>query len=549
MQMEDEGPPSAAVAYLLGQFRRELLELFSHYCGAATSLSLQGWLSFAEAFDVCPGYLAADKMEEVYEAATKCAGRTTQRHAATRAAAATLSFSQFQDGLCLLASAIEERRWQVEYSAEKAARYRYKLKDAEKGRVEPGPEERMEGLLLALEINEPAAYRARAGIEHPTGASAERLLDGQAHDGLGSPNDPFRVRHSPSDLEEKLKSLRIALAKEQEDARAASGLSPKSGDDSDAAADGGAMGFARNGTTGRRVGVPPAVGAGRNSRRSSKRAMPTSPRTTASIYGASAGGSFAPAPPSSAHPPGRPSSSPGPSSQGGRSPRRLRIAADQSAAGGARVPAPPTTPRNESRPASSSARAGTPRPDRPEVGAGPSGGLGMGGLTGSGMGHLLKENQPRPASGGSAGVSPVLDESESPSHAAGAISAIYGGSSSSSGAVPMRTSSAGSNGAHRLRETTNIARGTSAGAAGCTAQGSCQYYALSSRGREPQAISDFDFVHALLNGGPTNTSPRKRSGSATRSTSPREGATGAMHSSKPRPSSVGRVARTSVQAW
>ena len=161
---EASGPPSASAALVLAQYRTHLLELYSHFCGASSSLPLAGFCAFAESFDLSPGYLSADKVEEAFDESAR--GRNS-----SPAAAGALSFNEFQDALCLLAAAVADKQWKIEYSAEKSARYRYKLKDAEKSRVEPGPEERLEGLLVALELNDARKYRKRAGMPPPPQAS------------------------------------------------------------------------------------------------------------------------------------------------------------------------------------------------------------------------------------------------------------------------------------------------------------------------------------------------------------------------------------------
>jgi hypothetical protein len=170
MRANDGGPSTsnAQCSLLLVSYRALLLELFSHFCGSATSkmLSLSGWLAFADAFDVCPGYLSAERLEEVYEDALKGGGRRPTGGAASGKlpASTMLSFDAFLEALCLLSKAVSDKQWKVEYSAEKAARYRYTYKDAEKGRVAPGADEMLEGVLLALGLDEPSVMRERAGM-------------------------------------------------------------------------------------------------------------------------------------------------------------------------------------------------------------------------------------------------------------------------------------------------------------------------------------------------------------------------------------------------
>ena len=146
------GAPSASAALVLAQYRTNLLELYSHFCGAASSLPLAGLAAFAESFDLSPGYLSADKVEEALEEA---AGS----RASSPGTAGALSFSQFQDVLCLLAQAVADKQWKVEYSAEKLARYQYKRKDAEKSRAEPALDEQIEHLFVALELHSPLVRR------------------------------------------------------------------------------------------------------------------------------------------------------------------------------------------------------------------------------------------------------------------------------------------------------------------------------------------------------------------------------------------------------
>ena len=82
------GPSQASstlASFVLNQYRSALLALYSHYAGTtgagSSALSLSGWLAFLEAFDVCPGYLSTDKVEEVFEDAGRSVGRTPRRAA------------------------------------------------------------------------------------------------------------------------------------------------------------------------------------------------------------------------------------------------------------------------------------------------------------------------------------------------------------------------------------------------------------------------------------------------------------------------------------
>ena len=119
MRANDGGPSTsnAQCSLLLVGYRALLLELFSHFCGSATSkmLSLSGWLAFADAFDVCPGYLSAERLEEVYEDALKGGGRRPTGGAASGKlpASTMLSFDAFLEALCLLSKAVSDKQWKV----------------------------------------------------------------------------------------------------------------------------------------------------------------------------------------------------------------------------------------------------------------------------------------------------------------------------------------------------------------------------------------------------------------------------------------------------
>ena len=160
---------SVAAPMTLAEHRADLTALFAFFSGGGTSLQLSGWLAFAAAFDVSPGYLAAERVEEAFDEALP--------HARPGAA---LSFADFQEALCHLAKAVADKQWKVEYAAEKAARYRYKLKDAEKSRVVPGPEERLESLFGALELDKPHLYRKRAGMPPPPSPAQAAAAAAQA---------------------------------------------------------------------------------------------------------------------------------------------------------------------------------------------------------------------------------------------------------------------------------------------------------------------------------------------------------------------------------
>ena len=215
--------------------RTALTALFNHYSvagagsGSSAALTLNGWLAFLEAFDVCPGYLSMERVEEVFEEAARSVGRTPRGRAAARAASSALAFSEFQEAVCHLASAFVEKQWKVEYSAEKAARYRYKLKDAEKGRVEPGPEESLEALLTALDLGDPAEYRKRAGMPpssppRPAAVSSAVAATGEAADAAAAAKWGVQKGDSPSALEAKLRSLRLAIAAGDDDCSALGSL-------------------------------------------------------------------------------------------------------------------------------------------------------------------------------------------------------------------------------------------------------------------------------------------------------------------------------------
>ena len=466
------------MAHALEAHRRELLELFTCFCGTCSTLTLAGWLAFADAFDICPGYLSVDRLEEVHEAAAGHTGKGQSQRSASRPHGNGLTFSGYQEALCLLAAAMEEKRWKVEYGAEKAARYRYKLKDAEKGRVKPGSDEQIEGLLIALDVHDITRMRKRAGIPQgpmPSSGHADSLfnIDAPCIEQNSSLTDSSHLAGGVVDMASSVR-------------RTASG-------------------------------VPPAVGAGRNSRRNTgKRAQtPTTPSSygrTAGIHGNSGGSTplSSPRPPASTPNSGqshgsRPNSSPATSSDSSRRPgRKMRIAADQSFAqlASGRTPEPPTTPRTEHRPTPPSSPRAVPgqlapasaRSSSPRAPPGPHGGVAA----------RNKENSPRGTStGGSA----------------------------------------------------NVSRTTHADLCESNQTGSCQYFALSSRGREPQPLSDIDFVHALLTG--SAHGQRKNRSSSTARSSQREGTAAsaagqagpAQVVAKSRPVSMGRQGRSVQAAW
>ena len=98
--------PSLSAGLVLAEYRTHLLSLFTHFCGTSASLSLSAWLSFADTFDVCPGYLATDKLEEVFDEVAK-------RRTGSPKPGNALSFAEFQDALCHLAKAVSDKQWRV----------------------------------------------------------------------------------------------------------------------------------------------------------------------------------------------------------------------------------------------------------------------------------------------------------------------------------------------------------------------------------------------------------------------------------------------------
>ena len=106
-------PHSHSASIVLSEFRPHLLEMFTHFCGSSAHLTLSGWMAFADAFDICPGYLSADKLEECFDEAAKGRAVTAQPSSSGGA----LSFTEFQDALCLLAKAVSEKQWKVRASS------------------------------------------------------------------------------------------------------------------------------------------------------------------------------------------------------------------------------------------------------------------------------------------------------------------------------------------------------------------------------------------------------------------------------------------------
>ena len=598
---------SVEASLVLSPHRVALLELYSHFSSPATTLPLAGWLAFTEAFDIAPGYLSVDRVEEAFEEAGRASGSGSPSSAVARGPSngrtVHLSFSEFCDALCLLGKAIADKQWKVEFAAEKAARYRYKLKDATKSRVEPGPEERLEGLLGALDLHDARSWRRRAGL--PPSPAAERVRPQQAHaqsqqqqqqqQRVGSGASGRSASAIDADFEEQLRSLRRALAVDPE--------SPTGS--SDGATGGGSEGWMEGmqsnafSTTSYRSqrdapSVPPTHGAGRTSRRSgaaAKRPSPPGASGSASAggpyashrpagYSSASSGAHQPTPPSA---PGGSSPRPGASTIGGRSPRRLRVAADQNpargggaGAAGGLAPTPPTTPRDRQ----PQAQGG-----RPASGSGGSGGAsrsasgGGGGASGVWAAASVYIS-PRPSE--TSGQTPPKRHKESARTASSGGVAGSGGGGSTAGtpspeprasppemgreaAVGGGVSGGGGGGAGaqtvartRLRESTNTrTTPTQAGhvaASGCPRDSAasppttqCRYYALSSRGGAAQPLTDTDFVTSLLTGGAVGGGRKPRAVSSAGGTRPAREVTAAY--GKPRPASARTVMRSGVQAW
>ena len=100
-------PASAQASFTLSEHRAALLGLYTHFSGASGSLPLAGWMALAEAFDIAPGYLSIDRAEEAYDEAAR------GRRPAASGAASQLSFQEFQDALCLIATAVMEKQWKA----------------------------------------------------------------------------------------------------------------------------------------------------------------------------------------------------------------------------------------------------------------------------------------------------------------------------------------------------------------------------------------------------------------------------------------------------
>ena len=478
----------------LAQSRSHLLELYSHFCGGAKGLALAGWLSFARAFDISPGFLSAERCEEAFNESLP------KSRTALADEVATLCFADFQGAMRHVATAVSEKQWKVEFAAEKAGRYRYKLKEAEKSHIPPDAEECLEALLSALQQKGPIAKKQPPAAASATdqAASGERAKP-KDKGGEGSMGSSSAAR------EAQMRALRLALIGEESSGGTAVG------------ANGGLDGVGDwcNG------GTAAAGLRGRNSRRAANRkpgngssasTAHTVPR--AAGYGPTAanGGGLGPTPPSGPVRVGTPSTSPRAngteSLTGGRSPRRFRVSSDQSASlhnGRSSIgPSPPTTPRSitPARPAPSSVDRG--------------GGGAVGSTPASGA-----YASPRTAETTSASACGVRD---TPGGGKGSLGATHGES--------RATACTGGTGGvvSRLRGASNNTRGHQANGAslgGMTAghkepQGASppEFFQLSTRGVQP--LSDVDFVHALLNvpgaasaaagGGQSNTfGPRRGS--------------------------------------
>ena len=115
---------SVAAPMTLAENRPHLLALFTHFCGAAAGMSLTGWLSLNDAFDISPCYLSIERCEEAFDDAlkAKCVGWLADDVAAIRIAATR--------NLRLLAAKFGER-WARDVALPKVAdlaRQRYYLR-------------------------------------------------------------------------------------------------------------------------------------------------------------------------------------------------------------------------------------------------------------------------------------------------------------------------------------------------------------------------------------------------------------------------------------
>ena len=186
------------VAGQLAEERDELRAVYHFFCGAGQrEMCLSGFLRFCDAFSLSPGYLGPDKVEEIFE---NCAGAAGPPRPRTRA---LCGLGAFEEALCLAALAVAEKQWLVEYSAEKRARFQYRLADAEKSRPERGLPDSLGELLQAMQLDQPRRWRARAAGAVATGPHASPAK---------APSPQTKPRASPPrSIEERLHALRTAL--------------------------------------------------------------------------------------------------------------------------------------------------------------------------------------------------------------------------------------------------------------------------------------------------------------------------------------------------
>ena len=357
----------AVAAPVLTEVRAALNELHTHFCISSSSLSLDGFLAFAAAFDLCPGYLSTDCLEGIFDKAL-APTRPSSAHTSGRIRSG-LTRDDFDEALCLIALAISEKQWRVEYAAEKRARYQYQYKDAEKSRAEVRVDEQVEHLVFALELDRPTAYRKRAGIKHLADPTATPTTKGQA---------ARRLAPSPSSIDVRMAAMEFnSCAAGPIGASLAMGCTMASNGVADAPSNAaaerlrelvertettfGAQQPTRSHTGDRRRQVPPSCGSGRNSRQAggivgakagsagSGGGGERSPRVPVRAAAPVGGGglTMVPAPPPAA--PGRPAGGRPTTTGAGRSPRRLRVSdtASLSMPQGAKAPMPPTSPRGE----------------------------------------------------------------------------------------------------------------------------------------------------------------------------------------------------------
>lgn len=381
---------AALVAPVLSEFRSALDELFAHFCRSHPTLSREGFLAFAAAFDLSPGYLSADCLEEVFEKALTPGHEPSSAHTVGRSRIG-MAPTDFDESMCLLALAISEKQWKVEYAAEKRARYQYQYKDAEKSRAEQNVDVQVEHLIFALELDRPVTYRQRAGIKSAIDSPATSR----------SKSKSALMPLSPSDLDARLRSMDFSsCAAGSIGASLAMGCTMASNGVSEPACDvaeqqlreltksaESACGRLSRAGVPPRVGerrqqVPPCCGSGRNSRQTGGMASiyggggsatgaarsPRAPARAGATAGSSSGaGPMVPAPPPTS---GRPSGRPNVSGSG-RSPRRLRVADSANIAinltQGSKMPTPPSSPRVGSGGGSGGGRSGggTPAPTPP----------------------------------------------------------------------------------------------------------------------------------------------------------------------------------------